>query len=150
MKSIKLVSLSGIIGKVRGLKEKGKSRLEETRQAKCNKLKMQCERSKPKTVTALPPHLATVFGDGLPREARGRGLIGGQDLAVNWSRFGQNLAINTKGIVFGAYGIIWSTFGGCLKLGQRCEVDRQGRPTTTQSRAFPVVFQLASGANMIN
>jgi len=34
MKSTKLVALSGIVGNIKGLKERGKSRLEETRGAK--------------------------------------------------------------------------------------------------------------------
>ena len=76
MKSTKLVGLSGIVRKIRVFKKRGKSRLEEISGVKCNKLKMQCEHSKPKMATALLLHLAVVSSNGMTEGGSGEVVYG--------------------------------------------------------------------------
>ena len=67
MKSIKLLALSGIRGKIRGFKERGKLRLEISWGLKCNKQKIGVKPASQQS-TFLLPFLVM----GWPRVAWGR------------------------------------------------------------------------------
>ena len=67
MKSIKLVGLSGIIGKIRGFKEMFQLRLEISQGLKCNKQKVGVKPAKLAT-----NFLAAVSGDGTTEGGLGK------------------------------------------------------------------------------
>ena len=99
MKIKKIVGLSGIVGQIKGVLKRGKTRIEEIRgQSVINKT--WCETCK--NSCHLPPHVTAVSGNGTAKGGLGEVAysvekIKGQALSFDWVKNGQNLAINSEG-----------------------------------------------------
>ena len=76
MKIIRLVGLSGIVEKFRGILERAKMAFEETAGPKCNKIKLQCEHYNPKIGRHFPPHVDAIFSNGTTDGGLGKVVYG--------------------------------------------------------------------------